>query len=133
MFREAREEFEQTVNDYPDSEWAKAAQFQIAVADAERSPGPGYDQKTSGIAIEGFEEFVENNPGAELTSQAKNQINHLREKEAQNNFEIAHYYEKRKKFEAAKVYYSTIIDEYKNTTWAKKALEKLQELSQKIK
>ena len=36
LYQEARDELEKVVNDYPESEWAKAAKYQIAVADSQR-------------------------------------------------------------------------------------------------
>lgn len=133
LYQESRDEFEKVVNDYPQSEWAKAAQFQIAQADAKRSAGAQYDQKTTQAAVEEFKEFLEANPDAELSDKAKEQIRVLREKEAENNFMIAQYYEKTKNYPAAKIYYQSIVDNYRDSTWAQKALSKVQEVSKKIK
>ena len=128
LLQEARDAFEKTVNDYPDSEWAKAARYQIALADADRSAGAGYDQKITASAIEGFKEFVKDYPDAELSKEAKDRISLLREKEAENNFLIAQFYEKQKKYDAAKVYYLIIMNEYADTDWARQASEKVQTL-----
>lgn len=131
LLQEARDAFEKTVNDYPDSEWAKAARYQIALSDAERSAGAGYDQKITEAAIDEFKGFVEDYPDAELSKDAKGYIAKLRQKEAENNFIIAQFYEKQEKYGAAKVYYNQIVNDYKGTIWAKKALEKIQELGNK--
>lgn len=129
LYQEARDEFEKTMNDYPDSEWAKAAKYQIALSDAKRSSQAGYDQKVTKVAIEEFKEFVQENPDAELSHAAKQQIHQLKEKEAQNHFLVAKFYERQKKFDAAKTYYTTIVEDYRDTSWAKKALEKIRELT----
>jgi len=131
LYQEARDEFEKVMNDYPDSKWSKAAKYQIAVTDSNRSTKAQYDQKVTQSAVEEFEDFVFENPDAELTQEAKVQIQALREKEAENSFLVARYYEKRKQYDAAKIYYQTVVDEYRNTTWSKKALLKIQELVQK--
>ncbi len=133
MYQEARDEFEKIVNDYPDSEWAKAAQFQIAVVDSKRSTGSQYDQKVTKVAVEEFQEFVKDNPDAQLSKKAQQEIHRLREKEAHNSFLIGHFYEKQKNLKAARLYYSAVVDEYKNTIWATKALEKIQEIDGKLK
>lgn len=129
MYQEARDEFEKTLNDYPDSEWAKAAKYQIALSDAKRSSGAQYDQKITEAAIEELEDFVKEHPSAELSKSARGEIHQLREKEAENNFLIAEFYEKQKKYKAAKLYYSEIVEQYKNTSWATQALERLRELN----
>ncbi|VAW16614.1 hypothetical protein MNBD_BACTEROID05-762, partial [hydrothermal vent metagenome] len=45
LFQEARDEFEKVLNDYPNSEWIKAAKYQIAITDSKRSTTAQYDQK----------------------------------------------------------------------------------------
>ncbi len=131
LFQEARDEFEKVVNDYPNSDWVKAAKYQIALVDAKRSTEAQYDQKVTKTAVEEFKEFVKIYPDAELSEKAQAQINDLREKEAENHFLIAKYYEKTKKYKAAKLYYETVMKDYQNTSWAAKASERLRALASK--
>ena len=131
LFQESRDEFEKTINDYPDSEWAKAARYQIALSDAKRSSEAQYDQKVTQTAIEEFKTFVKDNPEADFSQAAKDEIHKLKEKEAENQYVVALFYEKQKKFEAAKTYYTTIVQDYKMTSWAQKALSRLQQIEDK--
>lgn len=131
MYQEARDEFEKTRNDYPDSEWAKAARYQIALADAKRSSKAQYNQKVTGAALQEFQEYVKKFPEADLSKDAKEHINALRDKEAENSFVIAQFYEKQKKIDSAKTYYSAIVDNYSDTKWAKKALQALRRIDVK--
>ena len=131
-FQEARDEFEKVMNDYPDSEWAKAAKYQIALSDSKRSTDAPYDQKITQSAVKEFKEFVEHYPDAELTEQAKDQIQGLRDKEAESNFHIAQFYEKNKEYDSARIYYQMIVDEFQNSRWTAQALNKIRELSQKV-
>jgi len=133
LYQEARDEFEKVTNDYPQSDWAKAAQYQIALVDASRSSAHQYDQKITQVAEEEFKELVKTNPDVELSQKAQKEIQQLREKEAHNNFIIAHFYEKQKNYKSAKIYYAAVVDKYKNTSWAVKALEKIRALDPKIK
>lgn len=131
LYDEARDEFEKTMNDYPRSEWAKAAKFQIAIADTKRSGNAQHEQKTTQLAIDGFKEFVKNHPESELTPEAKDQISRLRDKEAENDFVIAKFYEKQKNFKSAKIYYGEIINKYADTVWGPKALTRLKAIEDK--
>jgi outer membrane protein assembly factor BamD len=131
MLPEAREEFEKVVNEYPQSEWVKAAKYQIALTEAQNSLKPGYDQSSTKSAVKEFEEFLKSYPDAELSEDAQKQILDLRNKEAENYFSIAKFYEKLKKFEAAKIYYRRIISSYPNSSWASLASEKLEALEKK--
>ncbi len=132
LYQEARDEFEKVMNDYPNSEWAKAAKYQIAVTDSKRSAGEQYDQKITQSAVKEFQEFTEHYPDAELTNEAREQVLRLKEKEAKNTFLVAQFYEKQKNYKAAKMYYQTIVDDYKTSTMASQALQKIRELSAKI-
>ncbi len=128
LYQDARDEFEKVINDYPDSEWSKAAKYQIAMSDSKRSAGAQYDQKITESAVEEFKEFVEVYPEAELSKEAKTQIQELKEKEAENNVLVARFYEKQKNFKAAKMYYQTIVDEYPSSKWASESLKKIRDL-----
>jgi outer membrane assembly lipoprotein YfiO len=125
MYQEARDEFEKTMNDYPTSEWAHAAKFQIAMADTSRASDPQHEQKVTDVAMQEFNEFVKTHPDSQLTPQARQQISLLKEKEAENSFVIAHFYEKQKNVKAARIYYKEIVNQYADTSWGVKAQARL--------
>jgi len=131
MFPEAREEFEKVVNDYPQSEWVKAAKYQIALSDSQSSLKAGYDQSNTKAAVKEFKEFLNVYPDAELSADAQKQLQDLGSKEAENEFNVAKFYEKQKKFEAAKIYYKHVISDYPDSSWANKAVAKLEGLNKK--
>jgi outer membrane protein assembly factor BamD len=125
MYQEARDEFEKTMDDYPNSEWAQASKFQIAMSDTGRASDAQHEQKVTGIAMEEFNEFVKTHPDSQLTPEAKIQMARLKDKEAENNFIIAKFYQKKKKLKAARIYYKEVTDNYADTSWAPKALVQL--------
>jgi outer membrane protein assembly factor BamD len=132
FFDDAKREFQKVVENYPESEWAKAAQFQMAACSSEGSPGPAYDQQTTQEAIAGFEEFVQAHPEAKLSEEAEERLRELKEKEAQSHYKIGIFYEKKKKSpEAAKVYYEYVIRHYPGSPWATQALERLRMLEKR--
>jgi outer membrane assembly lipoprotein YfiO len=130
MYQDARDEFEKTMNDYPDSKWAKSARYRIALLDAKRSAAAPYDQKVTNTAIKELEPFVADNPDAALSKEAKQYLRTLRNKEAKQSFLVAEFYEKNKHYAAAKIYYNKIVDDYGNTAWAARALKKIQHINQ---
>jgi outer membrane assembly lipoprotein YfiO len=133
MYPEGRTEFEKVINDYPQSEWVKAAKYQIALCDVKIAPKPAYDQSTTKDAVKEFQEFVKTYPDADLSATAQKHIQDLRAKEAENNFKIAQFYEKQKAFASAKIYYSMVVDDYKETVWAARAMERISILDKKGK
>ncbi len=131
MFPEAREEFEKVISEYPQSEWVKAAKYQIALSDSSSSLKPVYDQSNTKSAVKEFAEFVKTYPDAELSADAQKQMQELRNKEAESEFNIAKFYEKQKKIEPARIYYKHILTDYPDSVWATKAIEKLEALKNK--
>lgn len=121
MYQEARDEFEKTMNDYPNSEWAQASKFQMAMADTARASDAQHEQKVASVAMDEFNEFVKTHPDSQLTPQAKDQMFRLKTKEAENNFVIAKFYQKQKNLKAARIYYKEVVDNYADTSWGPKA------------
>jgi outer membrane protein assembly factor BamD (BamD/ComL family) len=130
-YYEAEEAFNKVVSNYPDSEWTAAAKFQLASCRAAVSRGPDYDQGSAKEAKEKFEAFVKEHPDAVLSSEAEKNIEQLKEKEAASNYNIARFYEKQKAYDAAKIYYNDVMNNYPNSQWAVKALERLQILEKR--
>jgi outer membrane protein assembly factor BamD (BamD/ComL family) len=124
-YYEAEEAFNKVVTNYPDSEWTEAAKFQIASCRAAVSRGPDYDQGAAKEAKQKFEDFVKDHPDAVLSNDAEKNIEQLREKEAEGNYNIGRFYEKQKAFEAAKIYYNEIINNCPSSIWSARALERL--------
>ncbi|OGX14836.1 MAG: hypothetical protein A2166_06015 [Omnitrophica WOR_2 bacterium RBG_13_41_10] len=127
-YYEAEEAFNKVISNYPDSEWIEAAKFQIASSRAALSRGPYYDQGATKEAKEKFQEFVKEHPDAVLSREAEENIAKLNEKEAENNYNIAMFYEKQKAYSSARLYYNDVIQNYSNSKWAAKALERIQVL-----
>ncbi|MDD4954234.1 MAG: outer membrane protein assembly factor BamD [Candidatus Omnitrophica bacterium] len=125
-YYEAEEAFNKVIDNYPTSEWVEAAKFQIASCRAAVSRGPDYDQGSAKEAKDKFEEFVRDHPDAVLSSQAEENIDKLKEKEAKANFDIGRFYEKQKAYKAAKFYYEGVKASYPNSAWAAKAIERLE-------
>ena len=130
-YYEAEEAFGKVISNYPTSEWAEASKFQLAVCRAAVSQGPAYDQGAAQEAKEKFEEFVKDHPEAVLSKEAEKNIGDLKEKEAQSQFDIARFYEKQKQFSSAKIYYNGVIENYPNSLWSAKAMERLQLMEMK--
>ena len=131
QFLEAEEEFDKVIKNYPQSEWVTAAKFQIASCRGSLSTSPDYDQEATREAKETFEEFVLSHPDVALSRQAEKNIQELTEREAQGYYDVAVFYEKQKAYDAAKIYYNTVIKDYPRSIWAAKAFSNLQAMEQK--
>lgn len=130
---EAQEAFNKVIVNYPDSDWAKPAEFQAAACQARLASGTDYDQEALRQAKKKFEDFRLSHPESELTSEAEEQIRKLAQQEAQGNFDIAAFYEKQRAYRAAKIYYNKVIQQAADSKLAAEALSKIQALERKGK
>jgi outer membrane protein assembly factor BamD len=128
---EAEDAFDKVIANYPDSEWAEPAKFQIASCRAAMARSPEYDQGAAGEAKQKFEDFVREHPDAVLSQEAEANIASLNEKEAEAYFNTARFYEKQKASKAAKIYYESVINNYPESVWAAKSLSALQGMEKK--
>lgn len=130
-YYEAEDAFNKVISSYPDSEWVKAAKFQIAACRGAVSRGPDYDQGATKEAKDKFEEFLRENPDAVLSNDAEKSISDLREKEAESSFNIARFYEKQGEYKAARVYYEDLLINYPRSKWAEKAQARIDFMEKK--
>lgn len=126
-------EFQKVIDDYSQSEWAEAARYQIALSQADMSLKSDYDQETTKDAIKEFEEFIETHPDLDLADDAEEQITRLQDKEIESTFHAAEFYERQKQFKSAIIYYQYVVDKFPRSSWAEKAVEKLDELRRKTR
>ncbi|MBI5873127.1 MAG: outer membrane protein assembly factor BamD [Candidatus Omnitrophica bacterium] len=132
-FTEANDEFQKVLDSYPESEWAEPAKFQIALCAAKSSLDSSYDQTLTQEAQDKFKQFLEVHPEAELSKEADVRLDELKGKEAQSNFEIGRFYEKQKAYDSAKIYYNYVMKNFPKSTWAQKALGRMQDMERKQK
>ena len=66
-----------------------------------------------------------------MAGDAKQVVDKLKSREAENEFETAKFYESRKLPGSAIIYYKDVVQNYSDTDWAKKAQERLNELEKK--
>lgn len=133
LYREALEAFQKIVVDYPDSEIVNDAEFQVAICASAGSLGSAYDQELTVKAIEKFEEFARSHPDSELVKEAQKERTNLIEKKAASLYETAQFYEKRKRYKSAIIYYEDIVDNFSTASVAPLAMERAEVLRRKAK
>ncbi|MDD3296072.1 MAG: outer membrane protein assembly factor BamD [Candidatus Omnitrophica bacterium] len=132
-YDEARDAFQKVLDNYPDSEWAAPSKYQLAIATAKAFPGADYDSSYLEEATDRLDEFIKAHPEAQISSQAQDQLDELRDREARKNFDIAEFYYKQDHFKSAVLYYQKIVTEYPDSSYYETALEKAQELDELIR
>src|SRR5207245_2047358 len=115
--REKRKEYPQAVkayetaaDRYADREAiASDALFRAGLAYNKQAETADYDQTTAGQAIATFTDFMSSYPNDQRVAESQKIIGSLRTEQARGNFEIAKFYEKRRKWGGALVYYNEVL------------------------
>jgi outer membrane protein assembly factor BamD len=110
-------EFERVYVDYPSSDYAPQAQYKKALSYFMESPKASLDQENTHLAIDEFNRFIENYPNNSLVADAQSKVEELREKLAYKEYLAAQLYYKMKNWDAAILYYQSIIKEYPRSAW----------------
>ena len=131
-YKEARDAFQKTIDNYSDSEWAAPAKYQLAIATSKAFSGTDYDSTYLQEASERLDEFIEEHPEAQISTEAQEQLQTLRNREAKKLFDVAQFYETQDQYDSASLYYQKIIDNYSDTEYNDEALARLDELEELI-
>jgi len=119
----AQVEFNRLVLNYPASDFFEEAIFMRAVSFFRGTPKHhGLDQTELQQAIRSFEEFIIDFPEAAVIDSAHHYLDLARTRLARKTYESGVVYERMNAFNAAKVYFQKVIDEYTNSEFASKAL-----------
>ena len=129
----AAKAYEVAVDRYSDRPVVAAdAFYKAGIAYDKQSLKAEYDQTTAGRAIETFNDFMTLYPEDSRVPDARKKISNLKVEQARGNFDIAEYYEKRKKFQGALIYYNEVLTLDPGSTYADKARERIEALKQRI-
>ena len=131
-YEEAVTAFEQVISRYPDSPLVDDSRFQIAQASLKGTFRPGYDQSPTDLAIRELDAFVREYPDSELSTDAATRLTELTERRAQHEYQVAQFYEHRRRLASALIYYQTIVEQFPGTAKAPQAAARIQILSAKV-
>ncbi|MFP4501242.1 MAG: tetratricopeptide repeat protein [Candidatus Hydrogenedentota bacterium] len=120
-YYEASYEYRRVLEDYSGSEWVDEASYGLAQCYIELALPPAYDQSPSRLAIRAIDDFKTRFPRDERVDALMAERAEMRENIAQRQMEAAKFYEKRRDFAAAKLYYEIIVADYADTETAQEA------------
>jgi len=130
-YDDAERAFQAVIDEYPNSEHATKAQYQIARTAYRSSLAHEYHEKDVDQALTKFERFRKMHPESVLEFEANEAITELRAKKAQSLYDIAHFYQERRRFESARLYYGDVVALFPDTAVAGKAKLRLEEVEAK--
>jgi len=131
-YEQAVSAFEQLIDRYSSSPLVDDARFQLAQASLKGTFRPGYDQYPTEQAIEELEVFVSGYASSDLAPEALERLQTLREQRAAHEYGVAQFYERRREWEAARVYYEAVVNQYGDTSLAPQAASRLHIVRQRL-
>jgi outer membrane assembly lipoprotein YfiO len=131
--RQAVKAYETAADRYNDRPKVSAdALYKVGQAYQRQSKTAEYDQNVAKQAIASFTDFITLYPSDPRVPEAKATIAALKTEAARGSFSIAQYYETRKKWSGALVYYNEVLVQDPNSTYAENARRKIEGLKQKL-
>jgi outer membrane protein assembly factor BamD len=111
---------------------ASEALFKAGLAYFKQARKADYDQSAAGQSIGTFKDFVAFYPDDPRVPEAQRMMNELRTEQARGSFSIARYYEKRRKWRAAAIYFNEAWQKDPRGPYAEQARQKLDTLNKRI-
>src|SRR6267378_2784551 len=118
-FREAVKAYETAADRYRENKAIAAeALFKAGRAYYKQARKAEYDQSVAGQAIATFSDFMVLYPGDSRAQEAQKMIGELKTEQARGSFEIARFYEKKRRWDGALVYYNEALLKDTNSQYA---------------
>jgi outer membrane assembly lipoprotein YfiO len=118
---EAAFEYQRVIEDYGKSAWVDEASYGLAMCYYQAARPPEYDQAPSLLCISAVDDFKEQLPSDPRLGELEKVRAEMRERVAQQRLMAAQFYEKRRRFTAAAVYYEVVAQDFSDTSAAKEA------------
>jgi outer membrane protein assembly factor BamD (BamD/ComL family) len=125
--------YERAADRYADRELvASDALFRAGLAYQRQARTAEYDQTVASKAISTFDDFSTLHPNDNRMPEVQLRIQSLKTEQARGAFETAKFYEKRKKWAAAKIYYNEAINKDRTSVYAEIARLRLDDLGKRF-
>lgn len=135
-FREAVKAYERAADRYRDNkEIASEALFKAGYAYYKQAQKAEYDQSVAGQAIATFNDFRVLYPEDPRVPEAQKRIGELKNEQARGSFEVARFYEKKKRWQGARTYYNDVVNILRsepNSPYAEAAKERIDALNKRM-
>jgi outer membrane protein assembly factor BamD len=117
---------------FPNDPVAADAQYQIGYLWFIAARAGTRDSKAVQNAKLGFQDFLYRYPKSEKAAQARENLRILEQRQTSDAFQIARFYDKRKNYRAAVIYYNDVIRQQPGSTQSDRARRRVEELRKKV-
>lgn len=120
-YRSAEEEYKRVIEDYMSSDWVDEASYSLAICYCDESLTPQYDQSISELAVRAIDNFKTRYASDARTAELETKRAEMRERIAAQRLMTAQFYEKRRDFKPARIYYEVVVEQFPDTSAAEQA------------
>ena len=126
--------YERAADRYADQpQVASDALYKAGLAYMKEAKTSEYDQTVASKAIATFGDFSTLHPDDARVADTQKKIDSLRTEQARGSFETAQFYEKRKKWDAALIYYNEVLLKDPSSSYAEEARHRIDEVKSRAK
>ena len=130
-YDEAIESYQFIIEHYPRTSAADTALFQMASCYYQKALRARYDEKSISLANTNYKSYIGKYPEGKHGKEAREKLLSLDDKKAKGAFEVGRFYEKKKKFQSALMYYTEVVQRHPLSAWAVKAEERIKGMQEK--
>jgi outer membrane protein assembly factor BamD len=127
-YPEAARAYEKAADKYADRPEGVDALYQVGESYYKQASKAEYDQSIAAQSIATFTDFVTLHPADKRVPEAQKRIDALRTEQARGSFQVARFYEKRRKWKAARIYYNEVLNMDPKSSYAEIARRKIDEI-----
>jgi outer membrane protein assembly factor BamD len=124
--------YQAVIDKFPNDPIAADAQYQIGYIWYEAARRGTNDRAAVEKAQTGFEDFLFRYPKSEKAAQARENLEHLQQRSTGDAMKIAKFYEKKKAYRAAVIYYNEVIHEQPGSTASAEAQRRVDQIRAKV-
>jgi outer membrane protein assembly factor BamD len=124
-YPEAIDAYQTCVSRYPNDPIADDALYQVGYVRLRDYREGSYDRASAAKARESFEDFINRYPNSEKVPQARENLKTLEGGATKSSLSIAKFYDKKKQYKAAVIYYNDVIKSQPDTPDAEVAKQRI--------
>jgi outer membrane protein assembly factor BamD len=129
----AAKAYEKAADRYSDRKVGADALYRVGLAYNKQAKTAEYDQSIASQAIATFTDFMTLHPEDTRASEAQKVIGSLKTEQARGSFDIARFYESKRRWRAAVIYYNDVVEKDPNSPHAAEALKQIESIKKNIK
>ncbi|HEY2982498.1 MAG TPA: outer membrane protein assembly factor BamD [Anaerolineales bacterium] len=124
-YPEAARAYEKAADRYADQKAGTDALYKVGETYYKQAKRAEYDQSVAGHSIATFTDFITLHPDDKRVPDAQKRIDVLKTEQARGSFDIARYYERHNRREAASIYYNEVLLKDPNSKFATEARQRI--------